>query len=85
MLGSGRRRETRKGTIMLPDYRTARAIQELRLQGASDADQPTSTNPGIHSLIERVNLQIEAKLHGLRDAYRNRSAHPWHWPYPLRH
>ena len=70
---------------MLPDYRTTKAIQQLRLQGIEDANQPASTNPGQHSIIETTDLRIEAKLHQLRDAYQNRSTHRWHWPHPLRH
>jgi hypothetical protein len=69
---------------MLPDYRTAKAMQELNVQSASDTNLSATAGPVPHSLIERVNLQVEARLHRLRDAYRNRSTHSWHWPHPLR-
>ena len=70
---------------MLTDLRGARAIQEERVAEASFVNRSRPANPGRHSLIERADTLVEAKLHEMRDAFRNRDRHHWHWPRPLPH
>ncbi len=70
---------------MLPDLTGARAIQNERLALTAQVNTNGPAKPGTHSLIERLNLRVEAKLHDLVDRRRSREQHPWHWPHPLAH
>ena len=70
---------------MLVDLRGAQAVQEERVAEAEFINRSRPSNPGRHSLIERADTLVEAKLHEWRDAFRNRDPHHWHWPHPLTH
>ncbi len=70
---------------MLPDYRSARALGEIRLKISDPADRNRSENAGKRPFIEQADLRIEAKLHERRDTRRNRPSRRWHWPHPLSH
>ena len=72
-----------KGTVMLPDYRGAKAAQDIKLASAEYVNRRTPKNPGNHSLIEQLDVQIEVKLHELAEGRQNRPVRRWQWPHPL--
>lgn len=74
-----------RGSKMLPDYRTAEAVRSMRLEVMQDVDGNRPDGSFRHSLVERLDLMLEVRLHQLRDAYRNRPPRPRHWPPPVPH
>lgn len=70
---------------MLPDYRTAEAVRRMRLEIVPDAEGNRPDDSYRHSLVERLDLMLEVRLHELRDTYRNRPSRPRNWPPPVPH